>query len=65
MYNFEYTKDGLKAEIDKDELAELMEQDQEDNSRRLDLEYEEECRNDRDVEQQEKYDSGMKGSDYL
>ena len=51
--------------ITEEELKEMMEQDQKDNNRRLDLEYEEECRNDRDVEQQEKHDSGMKESDFL
>ena len=39
--------------IDKDELAELMEDEIREKARLDDLDYLEECRNDRDREQQE------------
>ena len=51
--------------INKDELAELMEDDKREEARREDLEFLEECRNDRDSEQQEKHDSGMCGTDFM
>ena len=39
--------------IDKDELAELMKDETKERSRVEDLDYLEECKNDRDREQQE------------
>lgn len=58
MYSFEYVKgQGLKAEINKDKLAELMEEERED-ARQENLEYQEECKNERE-------DWDCKDSDYL
>lgn len=44
--------------INKDELAELMESDRKEEKRIEDLEYQEECRENRTFEEQEKFDSG-------
>jgi len=68
VYEFNYVKgEGLKVQINKDD--ELMEDDiayeeKREEARIENLEYIEECKNDRDFEQQEKLDSGMKESDF-
>ena len=63
--SFEYVKGrGLQVKIDKDDLEELMKQDRLDEKRRDDLDYIEQCNNDRTIEQQEKFDSGVKGSEF-
>ena len=59
-YSFEYTKEGLQVKIDKDELAELMKEEK----RQEDLDYIEECNNDRTEEQQGYHDTGMRPSDF-
>jgi hypothetical protein len=47
-----------------DKLAELMEQDKKDEANREDLDFLEECKNDRSEYDQKKYDSGMRDSDF-
>lgn len=63
MYNFQYTKDGLQVKIDKDKLAELMEQDNFDTAEYLRNKHEEkeECMSDR---QKAHRDANVKESDY-
>ena len=59
MYNFEYVKgQGLKAEINKDELEKLLNDNKREEARRDDLEYLEECKSDKD-------DWDMNNKDYL
>lgn len=50
--------------IDKDELAEMMKQDRQEEKRQEDLDYLEEEKNDRTEEQQGYHDSGMRPSDF-
>jgi hypothetical protein len=49
----------------KDKMQELLEEERKEKARILNLEFEEECRNDRDEYFQKKYDSNMKDSDFL
>ena len=59
MYNFEYqVGKGLSVKIDEDELEKLMEDDKHEEVRRDDLDYLEECKNDKD-------DWDMKEADYF
>ena len=51
--------------IDKEDLAELMRDEKKEEARIENLEYEEECRNDRSFEEQEKHDSNMRESDFM
>jgi len=50
--------------IDKEELAELMRDEKREEARIENLEYRDECREDRSFEEQEKYDSGVRESDF-
>ena len=66
LYDFQYKKDvGLLVRIDKEELAELMKDDQKENARLEDLDYQQECQESRTFEEQEKFDSGMCESDFM
>lgn len=48
LYNFNFVKgEGLQVKIDKDELAEMMKQDRQEEKRQEDLDYLEECNNDK------------------
>ena len=51
--------------IDKEDLEELMRDERREDARIENLEYKEECREDRSFEEQEKHDSGMCESDFL
>ena len=53
------------TKINKDDLKELMEDDQKENARLENLDYQDECRNNRSFEEQEKIDSGMCESDFM
>lgn len=64
LYNFEYQKGaGLSVKINEDDLKELMD-DRKEEKRLENLDYQEECRNNRTFEEQEKHDSGTCESDF-
>ena len=66
LYGFNYEAGkGLQVRIDKEELAELMEDDRKENARLEDLDYQQECQESRTFEEQEKFDSGMCESDFM
>lgn len=66
MYNFEYIKSkGLQVRINEDELGDLMRDEERENKRLEDLDFIEECKNDRTEEQQKYHDTGMRPEDYL
>lgn len=65
LYNFEHQAEkGLQAQINKEELKELMKDDQKENDRLDNLDHQEGCRNNRSFDEQEKFDSGMSESDF-
>lgn len=51
--------------INEDEEGDLMRDEERENKRLEDLEYQEECKNERDKDNQDRFDSGMVGSDFL